>query len=50
MISVQEILNKSNIKSEIKIESKTTSACENLNSSNKENNNTKNEDEYISFD
>ena len=48
VMSVQETLNKNNIKSELKIESKITSAGEKLNFSKKENDNIKIEDEiYI---
>lgn len=52
VMSVQETLNKTNIKSEVKIESKITSTGEKLNFSKKENDNIKIEDEYeyISFD
>lgn len=50
VISAQGTLNKDNIKNELKIESKTISAGEKLNFSKKENDNIKNEDEYISFD
>lgn len=50
VMSVQETLNKTNIKSELKIDSKITSTGEKLNFSKKENDNIKIEDEYISFD
>lgn len=50
VISAQGTLNKGNIKSELKIESKTISAGEKLNFSKKENDNIKNKHEYISSD
>lgn len=50
VMSAQGTLNKGNIKSELKIDSKITSASEKLNFSKKENDNIKIEDEYISFD